>query len=463
MDILKSKVGLLSIALVVYFLIWAVTGTSAVSPEALMLAPFMLSTAVVGQALPEPEPGTPAELKMLLEKQNKSFSDFREANDKRLKEIEEKGAASAETLALVKAVEADLKQAREDIEEVNALANRASVTTLDPNALSPEHQEHKDAFGRFIRKGNDENLREIEKKAFTQTSDPDGGYLIPVEMDNAITRVVGIVSAIRRLADVRSISAPSLKFRAKTSGAAGRWLGQEGGPGGETANAKYAQMEITAEELEAEPWAFNSAMEDATFDVASDLADEAGITFGEMEALAFITGSGVAQPKGFLSEDIVLNSSYAWGSVGYTKSGGAAGFAASNPADNVINLIHSLKSQYRTGSVLVMNDVTMSIMRQFKDASGAFYLFNPDPSGQMAGTILGVPVAVDDNMPALGANAYPVALANWNRAYRIVDRSGIALIRDNITLKGTTKFNFRKRVGGGIKNFEAIKLLKCEA
>ena len=76
------------------------------------------------------------------------------------------------------------------------------------------------------------------------------------------------------------------------------------------------------------------------------------------------------------------------------------------------------------------------------------------------GFVLGAPVTIDDNMPVLAANSYSIAYANFNRAYRIIDRRGITLIRDNITAKGTTKFNFRKRVGGGIKNFEAIKLMK---
>jgi HK97 family phage major capsid protein len=77
--------------------------------------------------------------------------------------------------------------------------------------------------------------------------------------------------------------------------------------------------------------------------------------------------------------------------------------------------------------------------------------------------VFGVPVEIDDNMPVIAANSYSIAYANWQRAYRIVDRKGITLIRDNITAKGTTKFNFRKRVGGGIKNFEAIKLMKFAA
>ena len=110
-----------------------------------------------------------------------------------------------------------------------------------------------------------------------------------------------------------------------------------------------------------------------------------------------------------------------------------------------------------------MADTTLAALRKIKDGSGSFYLFNPDPTGEFAGIVLGKPVVVDDNVPVIAANSYSIAYANWKRAYRIVDRRGITLIRDNITAKGTTKFNFRKRVGGGIRNFEAIKLMKFAA
>lgn len=107
-----------------------------------------------------------------------------------------------------------------------------------------------------------------------------------------------------------------------------------------------------------------------------------------------------------------------------------------------------------------MADTSLAKVRQIKDGTGHFYLFQLDPTGQFSGLVLGAPVVIDDNMPVIEANSYSIAYANFKRAYRIVDRKGITLIRDNLTTKGTTKFNFRKRVGGGIKNFEAIKLMK---
>lgn len=396
------------------------------------------------------------ELKALIQKQGEAFEEFKKTND-RLIEAKADGQAITDLEAKLAKINTDMSQFGKDIAEVAKKASRPHAGASGD--MSQEAAEYKTAFRNFVRKGDSNGLEQLEKKVFQRGSDVDGGYLIEGEMDTAIDRIASTVSTVRGLADVRVIGKESLKFRAKTSGTAARWVG-EGEAGGETTNPKYAQLEIVAEEMEIEPWAFNSALEDADFDVVSDLIDEAGIGFGEGEGSAFVTGNGVKKPRGFLTYDVVANASYAWGKTGYIASGGAGAFAASNPGDNIIDLLHSLKASYRTGATLVMADTTLAALRKIKDGSGNFYLFNPDPTGEFAGLILGKPVVVDDNMPVIAANSYSIAYANWKRAYRIVDRKGITLIRDNLTTKGTTKFNMRKRVGGGIRNFEAIKLLK---
>lgn len=397
----------------------------------------------------------------MLKKQGDVWEQYKSSNDARLKAIEEKGFAPADTVEKVAKIDAELTQLGRDLQEVAKKANRPQAQETK-GILTPEHAEYKTAFGAFIRNGKDAGLKELEKKAFQRGSDVDGGYNIHAEMETAIDRVASTVSTMRQLADVRIIGKTSIKMRVKTSGIAARWVG-EGEAGGESTNPKYAQIEIFAEEMEIEPWAYNEALEDADFDVEADIMDEAGIGFGEAEGDAFISGTGVKKPKGILAYTAIANASYAWGKVGYIASGAAGGFAASNPGDNVIDLIHSLKSTYRTDAALVMADTTLAKLRQIKDGSGSFYLFNPDPLGKFGGFVLGVPVVVDDNMPVIAANSYSIAFGNFKRAYRIVDRKGIALIRDNLTSKGTTKFNMRKRVGGGIKNFEAIKLMKFAA
>lgn len=399
----------------------------------------------------------------LLKKQGDAFDGFQKANAIKLAEIEKEGKASTAALALLEKLATELKQVSDQVQEARGRIDEAEKKANRPgNAKdedNPEIAEHKEQFGKFVRKGDVTNLSELEKKAFQMGSDVDGGWLLSKEMDTNIDRVAAKQSTLRGLADVRVIGKASINMRVKTSGVAARWTG-ENEAGGETVNPKYANIEIYADEMEIEPWAYNTALEDADFDVEADITDEAGVGFGEGEGVAFITGNGVKKPRGILSYSFVANASYVWGSVGYIASGAAGAFKASNPGDDIINLLHSLKAAYRNGAVLLMNDVTLGSVRQIKDSSGSFYLFNPDATGKFGGFVLGVPVIVDDNMPDIAANSFAIAYANFNRAYRIVDRKGVALIRDNITTKGTTKFNFRRRVGGAIKNFEAIKVMR---
>lgn len=398
------------------------------------------------------------DLEDLLQKQGQAFEEFKTANDARLKAIEQKGYAPADLVGKVEEINKALSQLGKEITEVAKKASRP--TSAGGGEVKPEIAEHKSAFrDLFLRKGNDHGLSALERKAYQKGSDVDGGYLVDEEMAAEIDRVAKTVSTVRDLADVRTIGKASFEFRVKTAGMAARWVG-EGEAGGETTNAKYAKIEIYAEEMECEPWVYNTTLEDADIDLVGDLTEEAGTSFGDAEGAAFVSGNGVKKPRGFLSYDIAANASYAWGSVGYIASGGAGAFASSNPGDNIIDLLHSLKATYRNGATMLMADTTLAALRKIKDGSGSFYLFNPDPTGEFAGIVLGKPVVVDDNVPVIAANSYSIAYANWKRAYRIVDRRGITLIRDNITAKGTTKFNFRKRVGGGIRNFEAIKLMK---
>ena len=98
-------------------------------------------------------------------------------------------------------------------------------------------------------------------------------------------------------------------------------------------------------------------------------------------------------------------------------------------------------------------------MRKFKDDDGNYIWAPPTDSAEMA-TVLGKPIFNDDNMPAVGANAFPIAFGNFKRGYLIVDRFGIRVLRDPYTNKPWVHFYTTKRVGGGVQNFEAIKLLK---
>jgi HK97 family phage major capsid protein len=242
-------------------------------------------------------------------------------------------------------------------------------------------------------------------------------------------------------------------------GAASGWVGEEDSRP-ETATPTLREIAINTKELYANPAATQTSLDDARIDIAAWLADEVSIEFAEQEGEAFVSGNGVSRPRGILSYEAVANDSYAWGKLGYVPSGAAAAFASSNPADRLIDLYYALKSGYRNGASWLMSDAVMATVRKFKDGQGN-YLWQPPSGTAEVATILQKPVYSDDNMPALGANAFPVAFGNFQRGYLIADRTGIRVLRDPYTNKPNVMFYTTKRVGGGVVNFEAIKLLKC--
>lgn len=401
------------------------------------------------------------EIKKAIDAQGAAWEEFKKANDARLKAVEEKGYAPADTVAKVDTINTELTKLAKEVDEAVRKMSRPALSG-EGKTLTPEQVEHKTALSGYLRKGEEGGLQDLERKALSSQSDPDGGFLVSDEMDGAIDRIASAEVRMRALANVRTVGKGMYKKLVKTRGVSGGWVG-ESEDSAETNGSQWAELAIEAVRLYAEPWVPNDLLEDSDYDLEADITDEAGITFGEVEGTAFINGSGVKQPRGILSYTIVANASYAWGKVGYIASGASGDFAASNPGDKIIDLQHSLKQRYRPGAVFLMNDATLGKVRQLKDGSGNFYLWQPDASAGFGGRVLGSPVEVDDYMPAIGANSYSIAFGNFKRGYTIVDRRGTAVIRDNVTKKGTTKFHFSKRVGGGITHFEAIKLMKFAA
>ncbi|RAZ83503.1 phage major capsid protein [Cereibacter johrii] len=106
-----------------------------------------------------------------------------------------------------------------------------------------------------------------------------------------------------------------------------------------------------------------------------------------------------------------------------------------------------------------MSDVTMATVRKLKDGDGN-YVWTIPSGAQEVPSLLGKPVYTDDNMPAIAAGKFPIAYGNFATGYLIVDRFGVRVLRDPFTNKPYVHFYTTKRVGGGVANFEAIKLLK---
>lgn len=395
---------------------------------------------------------------------SKAFEDFKAANDKDIADLK-KGREDIVQTEQVDRINAEITALKKDVDAANAKAAAAIVGGAGKD-VDPDKAAHATAFDRFFRKGVDNGLHDLEVKAALRTdSDPDGGYLVPEETEAGIDRVLGTVSVLRGLSRVISISGDTYKKLINVGGAESAWVGErEARP--ETDTPTLREIAINAHELYANPATTQKALDDSRIDIAAWLADEVAIEFAEAEGAAFVSGSGVNQPRGLLSYTNVANASYSWGNLGYVATGAAADFATTSTTvaktDAMIDLYYALKSGYRNNASWLMSDAVMATVRKFKDADGA-YLWAPPTAAAGVATILGKPVYNDDNMPAVGAGTFPIAFGDFNRGYLVVDRMGVRVLRDPFTNKPYVHFYTTKRVGGGVVNFEAIKLLKIAA
>jgi HK97 family phage major capsid protein len=221
-------------------------------------------------------------------------------------------------------------------------------------------------------------------------------------------------------------------------------------------------MSFPAMELYAMPAATQTLLDDAAVDIEQWIAQEIDTVFAEQEGAAFVLGDGISKPKGFLSYTKVAQSAWTWGNMGYVATGVAGAFPATNPSDLIYDFIYSLRAGYRQNARFVVNRKTQSAMRKFKDTTGE-YLWEPPASLGAPATYMNFPVVEAEDMPDIATDSFAMAFGDFERGYLVVDRVGIRVLRDPYSAKPYVLFYTTKRVGGGVQNFEAIKLLKFGA
>jgi HK97 family phage major capsid protein len=379
------------------------------------------------------------------------------ANDQRLAEIERKSAADVLLEEKMKRLDAVIDRADRQHRE---LALKQARRPLD-GAAAVRSPEQKTAFDAYVRRGDASLTAALEAKAMSVGTPADGGYLAPVEIEAEIGRRLAEISPIRAMATVRQVSAATYRKPFATTGFAVGWVAETAART-QTATPALDALEFPAMELYAMPAATPQLLEDTAVDLERWIADEVETAFAEQEGQAFVSGDGSAQPKGFLAYTQVADASWEWGKIGTIASGAAAGFAASNPSDKLVDLVYALKAAYRQNGAFVMNRKTQAEIRKFKDAQG-HYLWQPPAQAGGRASLMGFPVVESEHMPDVAAGATPIAFGDFRRGYLVVDRTGLRILRDPYSAKPYVLFYTTKRVGGGVQDFSAIKLMKIAA
>lgn len=380
-----------------------------------------------------------------------AFEAFKAANDERLMQLEAKKADPLLEEKVAR-IDAALNAAQGRLERLTAEGRRPALG--EGRIVVPDEQ--KAAFYGYMKSGT---VPALEAKSLSEGGT--GGYVVPPETERAIERRLAMTSPMREIATVRTIGSNIFKKPVSTAGVTAGWVAEtDARP--ETTAPTLAVLDFPAADLYANPAATQALLDDAFINLDEWLAAECEDAFAAQETDAFVNGDGTNKPKGFLAYTVVANASQTWGQIGYVASGGAGAFAATDPVDALVDLIYAPKAQYRAGGRFVMNRRTAAAIRKFKDADGN-YIWQPATQPGAPSTLLGYPVTDIEQMPDIAANSYSIAFGDFAKGYLIVDRAGVRVLRDPYSAKPYVLFYTTKRVGGGVQNFDAIKLLKFAA
>lgn len=336
-----------------------------------------------------------------------------------------------------------------------------------PEAVDPEYTR---PFAAWIRKGGAADESALEeanasgdraqiKAAMSGGNDQSGGYLAPIEWDRKVLQVLRSVSPLRRLADVKQTSVRAYSTLWSDGQWGSGWVGETAlRPATSTPN--LTPIVFQPGELYANPAVTQQLLDDAQFSIADWLSNEVGAVFALQEGITFVSGDGVNKPTGFMLhvEGAANASKHPGGPIQVVASGAANQITP----DGLIDLIYDLPAVYRQGCAFVMNSITANMISKMKDGQGNYIWRQALQAGEPS-TLLGYEVAIDENMPPPVAGNIPVAFGNWQQGYVINDRSGMSVLRDPYTNKPYVQFYCVKRVGGGVKDPNALRVLRVAA
>ncbi|RDC61004.1 hypothetical protein HME9302_02221 [Alteripontixanthobacter maritimus] len=355
-------------------------------------------------------------------------------------------------------VEARVDTLRTDVDEVKARMDKMGRAATRPaiSGASDSGAEVKGFVDGYLRRGSTAEIKSISGQVPS-----DGGYAVPRTIDAMIARELQEISPIRSLAQVVQTGTAGYRKLVATGGTASGWVSETAGRP-ETDAPNFAEIAPPTGELYANPAASQAMLDDAGFDLESWLASEIAMEFARAEGAAFVNGTGINMPEGFLQAPVGTagDDVRTFGTLQYVGTGDDAGLGI-DPDDRLIDLIHTMKSGHRQGASFVMNSTTLAEVRKLKTADGAF-LWQPGMVDGQPDRLLGYPVVEAEDMPDIANGAYPIAFGNFRHGYLIAERSATQVLRDPYTNKPFVHFYATKRVGGQVLDSAAIKLLKIE-
>lgn len=313
-------------------------------------------------------------------------------------------------------------------------------------------------FCDFVRAGVEYRGR----KSLNMSDGEHGGFLVPDEIAEKVNKRLKYLSPMRALAKVIKISSNSVDILTDTKSFDAGWSGSDEEERLETDTPELRKIKIPVWEIYARPKATQALLDDAQIDIESWIVNKIAEKFAALENHAFVNGNGNQQPKGFLAYDSEAQEVRDFGVLQHFNTGANGSFRNDETALTVlIDMACSLKPIYVKNAKWIMSRSALAVVRKIKNSDGQL-IWQASLSEATPSTLLGYPVILDDDMPALSNESATTSIAfgDFRAGYQIVDRQELNLLRDPYSAKPFVEFYATKRTGGGVVDFDAIKLLK---
>lgn len=371
----------------------------------------------------------------------------------------EDGMVSAEDNATYEKMEADVVALGREIERLerqaamdreldqptaSPLVSRPS-TAVDKQKAGRASDEYKSAFWNMIRS---RATGPSVQNALQIGTDSEGGYLVPDEYERTLVQGLEEENVLRSLCTVIQTSSGDRKIPIVASHGTASWVDEEGTI--PESDDSFGQISIGAHKVATMIKVSDELLQDSVFNIENYIAYEFARRIGAAEEEAFITGDGSGKPTGLLH---ATNGA----GTGVTTAG------ATIAADEIFDLVHSIKSVYRKKAVFLLNDSTLKAIRKLKDGQGQ-YLWQPGIKEGQPDTLLNYKLVTSPFMPEIAAGKKVILFGDF-KSYWIADRQGRSFQRLNELFAVTGQIGFRatQRVDGRLILAEAMKCLAVKA
>ena len=370
----------------------------------------------------------------------------------------EDGTVSAEDNATYEKMEADVVALGKEIDRLERQAaidremDQPTASPLVSRPVAPTAQkqgrasdEYKTAFWGMIR---NRVATPGVMNALQVGTDSEGGYLVPDEYERTLVQGLEEENVLRSLCTVIQTSSGDRKIPLVASHGTASWVDEEATI--PDSDDVFGQISIGAHKVATMIKVSDELLQDSVFNIESYIAAEFARRIGAAEEEAFITGNGTGKPTGLLH---ATNGA----GIGVTTNGNTP------TADEIFDLIHSIKSVYRKKAVFLLNDSTLKALRKLKDGQGQ-YLWQPGLKEGQPDTLLNYRLVTSPFMPEIDSGNKVILFGDF-KSYWIADRQGRSFQRLNELYAATGQVGFRatQRVDGRLVLAEAMKCLAVKA